>query len=210
MTKKEIKALEIFKELKLLFPDAHCELLHETPFQLAVAVLLSAQTTDAAVNKVTPALFEKYPTSKEMAKAGISDIEFYIHHLGLYRNKAKHIKALSEMLEEKYQGIVPSTMEELTQLPGIGRKSANVIMSVCFDIPSMAVDTHVNRISKRLGFNKEKDSVLVVEKTLTKLLPKEYWNEAHHLFIFFGRYLCTAKNPMCEKCTLVKYCTNKK
>lgn len=204
-TKKE-KALDIYEKLQEEFPDAHCELNHETPFQLAVAVLLSAQTTDVAVNKITPALFEKYPDPFAMSEASLSDIEFYIHHLGLYRNKAKNIKQMATMLVEKYNGVVPQTREELVELSGIGRKSANVILSVCFGIPSLAVDTHVERVTKRLGLCKEKDSVLQVEKTVTSLLPIELWNTAHHLFIFFGRYLCKAQRPECERCPCTMYC----
>ena len=205
MASKKEKALDIYEKLKEEFPDAHCELNHQTPFQLAVAVLLSAQTTDISVNKVTPALFEKYPDAFAMSEASLADIEFYIHHLGLYRNKAKSIKQMATMLVEKYDGIVPQTREELMELSGIGRKSANVILSVCFDIPSLAVDTHVERVTKRLGLCQESDSVLQVEKTITSLLPIELWNTAHHLFIFFGRYLCKAQRPECERCPCVMY-----
>lgn len=206
MASKKEKALDIYEKLKEEFPDAHCELNHETPFQLAVAVLLSAQTTDVAVNKVTPALFKKYPNPFTMSEASLTDIEFYIHHLGLYRNKARNIKQMATMLVEKYNGVVPQTREELMELSGIGRKSANVILSVCFNIPSLAVDTHVERVTKRLGLCKESDSVLQVEKTITSLLPIEYWNHAHHLLIFFGRYLCKAQRPECERCPCVMYC----
>lgn len=203
---KKAKALDIYEKLLILFPDAHCELNHENPFQLAVAVLLSAQTTDVAVNKVTPALFEKYPDAYAMSEAALADIEFYIHHLGLFHNKAKSIKAMSQMLVEQFDGIVPNTREELVTLSGIGRKSANVILSVCFGVPSFAVDTHVERVTKRLGLCHDKDSVLQVEKTITSLLPIETWNHAHHLFIFFGRYLCKAQRPECERCPFTMYC----
>lgn len=203
---KKAKAFDIYEKLELEFPEAHCELNHDSPFQLAVAVLLSAQTTDVSVNKVTPALFAKYPDAFAMSEASLADIEFYIHHLGLYHNKAKSIKEMATALVEQYDGIVPQTREELTKLSGIGRKSANVILSVCFDIPSFAVDTHVERVTKRLGLCKKEDSVLQVEKTVTSLLPIETWNKAHHLFIFFGRYLCKAQRPECERCPVTMYC----
>ncbi|MBR3694214.1 MAG: endonuclease III [Erysipelotrichales bacterium] len=206
MASRKEKALEIYHQLEILFPDAHCELDHTTPFQLAVAVLLSAQTTDVSVNKVTPALFAKYPDAFAMSQAEIGDIESYIRTLGLYRNKAKNIKEMSQRLVEVYHGEMPRTREELMTLAGIGRKSANVILSVCFDVPSLAVDTHVERVSKRLGLCPQKSTVLEVEKRVTSLLPIEYWNKAHHLLIFFGRYLCKAQRPMCDTCPLTHYC----
>ena len=188
---------EILDILEEMFPDAHCELEHRNAFELLVAVVLSAQTTDAAVKKVTPALFEAFKTPQAMAEGDIHDIEDKIRRIGLYRNKARSIQNLSRSLLESFNGVVPESMKELTSLAGVGRKTANVVRSVCFDIPSIAVDTHVERISKRLGLAKVQDSV-------------ERWNRAHHLFIFFGRYFCTARNPKCEECPFKEFCKKDK
>ena len=207
MKKSSDEILDILEEM---FPDAHCELNHESAFQLLIAVILSAQTTDVSVNKVTPALFEKYPDAYALAGAQLHEVEAIIRNIGLYRNKAKNIITCAQQLVEHYDGEVPSTMKELTALAGVGRKTANVVMSVAFDIAAIAVDTHVERISKRLGFAKEKDTVLEVEQKLKRKLKKERWNRAHHLFIFFGRYFCTAKNPNCRKCPFIDMCKEKK
>lgn len=201
-----MKIDEILSQLTEMFPDAHCELIHRSPFELAVAVVLSAQTTDVSVNKVTPGLFAKYPTPQALAEAPLEDIEHCIQRIGLYHNKAKSIQGLARGLMEHFDGVMPQTMEELTTLPGVGRKSANVIMSVCFNVPAIAVDTHVERISKRLGLAAPKDSVLEVEKKLMKKIPKSEWSHAHHLFIFFGRYFCRAKNPQCQDCPFTSFC----
>ena len=163
---------EILDILEEMFPDAHCELEHRNAFELLVAVVLSAQTTDAAVNKVTPALFEAFKTPQAMAEADIHDIEDKIRRIGLYRNKARSIQNLSRSLLESFNGVVPESMKELTSLAGVGRKTANVVRSVCFDIPSIAVDTHVERISKRLGLAKVQDSVEVVEQKLKRKLKR--------------------------------------
>lgn len=201
---------EILDILEVMYPNAHCELYHRNPFELLVAVVLSAQTTDNAVNKVTPALFEAFPTPQHMANAHIKDIEDKIKRIGLYRNKARSIQNLSRLLLEKYDGMVPSSMKQLTSLPGVGRKTANVVRSVCFDIPSIAVDTHVDRISKRLGLAKVADSVEVVEHKLKRKLNINRWNRAHHLFIFFGRYYCMARNPQCGSCPFREFCKKDK
>ena len=206
---KKISSDEILDQLEIMFPEAHCELIHESTFQLLIAVILSAQTTDASVNKVTPALFEKYPTANELARADLKDVENIIRNIGLYRNKAKNIIACAKELVENYDGEVPSNMKQLTSLSGVGRKTANVVMSVAFDIPAIAVDTHVERISKRLGFAKQQDSVLQVEVKLKRKLNRQRWNRAHHLFIFFGRYFCTAKNPKCSECPFIENCREK-
>lgn len=205
-----MNANEILDEIEKIFPNAKCELHHESPFQLLVAVVLSAQTTDESVNKVTPALFEAYPTSKEMARASVSDIEPYIRRIGLYRNKARSISALSKDLEAKFNGIVPSSYKDLMSLAGVGRKTANVVRSVAFDIPSFAVDTHVDRVSKRLGLAKPYDSVEKVEEKLKRKIDRNRWNQGHHDFIFFGRYLCTARHPQCQKCTFTSFCRKDK
>lgn len=203
---ENVNANEIVDEMEKLFPNAHCELKHESPFQLLIATILSAQTTDASVNKVTPALFQAYPTSKEMAKASIQEIEVYIQRIGLYRNKAKSIVACSKELECRFDGIVPYTHKDLESLPGVGRKTANVVRSVAFDIPSFAVDTHVQRVSKRLKLSKPNDSVEKVEAKLKRKIDRSRWNQAHHDFIFFGRYLCTARNPKCHQCPFISFC----
>lgn len=205
-----MNANEILDEIEKIFPHAQCELHHDTAFQLLVAVVLSAQTTDESVNKVTPALFQAYPTSKEMAKAEIRDIESYIHRIGLYRNKARSISRLSQDLEEKFDGHVPSSYKDLMSLAGVGRKTANVVRSVAFDIPSFAVDTHVERVSKRLGLAKPFDSVEKVEEKLKRKIDRSRWNQGHHDFIFFGRYLCTARQPQCERCPFVSFCKKEK
>lgn len=197
---------EILDQLTLMFPDAQCELNHQTPFQLLIAVILSAQTSDVSVNKVTPALFEKYGDPERLANAELSDIESLIHSIGLYRNKAKHIKACARQIHEQFRDEVPATMKQLLTLDGVGRKTANVVLSVAYDVPSVPVDTHVERISKRLGFAKQADSVEVVEQKLKRKIKQERWNRAHHLFIFFGRYHCTARSPQCEHCPFIGIC----
>lgn len=196
----------ILDELEIMFPNAECELVHKNAYELVVAVALSAQTTDISVNKITPKLFKSYPTPYDLASADIKEIENHIKSIGLYRNKAKNIKGLAQCLIDLYGGEVPKEMDELILLPGVGRKTANVIMSVCFNIPAIAVDTHVERVSKRLGLAFKNDSVLAVEKKLQKKIKKDRWNKAHHLFIFFGRYKCTARNPQCDGCPFYDFC----
>lgn len=197
------KILHVFNEM---FPNAECELNHRNEFELLVAVMLSAQSTDASVNKLTRNLFEKYKGPKEFAEVSIKDLESDLKQIGLYRNKAKSIKETSKILLERHSGAVPSTFEELISLRGVGRKTANVVLSVAYNIPAIPVDTHVERVSKRLGIAIESDSVLVVEQKLMKLIPKDRWNLSHHQFIFFGRYHCTARNPKCNKCPLESNC----
>lgn len=201
---------QILDEMEKIFPNAHCELNHETSFQLLVAVVLSAQTTDEAVNKVTPALFEAYPDVNSMASAEVADVESYIKRIGLYRNKAKNIVLLSNDLKNNFHGEVPSSYKELMSLSGVGRKTANVVRSVAFDIPSFAVDTHVDRVSKRLGLAKWNDSVEKVEQKLKRKIDRNRWNQGHHDFIFFGRYLCHARNPECYRCPFTEICKKEK
>ncbi len=207
---KKEKVDRILNYFEELFPDAHCELEHGNAFELVVAVMLSAQTTDQSVNKVTKTLFTKYKTVDDYANAPIEQLEDDIRRIGLYRNKAKNLKALATMVRDEYKGVVPSEHKLLTKLPGVGRKTANVVQSVAFDIPAFAVDTHVERISKRLGFAKKDDSVLIVERKVTKSIAKSKWNKAHHQFIFFGRYFCKATNPNCVECQLIDICKEKK
>jgi len=208
--KNKEKAEIIYNELYKLFPDAHCELNYRTGYELLIAVVLSAQTTDKSVNRVTVELFEKYPDSFALAIANQKDVERIISSIGLYRNKAKNIIALSQELSQRFNGKVPDTMDQLTSLPGVGRKSANVVMAELYDIPAIAVDTHVSRVSKRLKIATVKDDVFVIEQKLMKIFPRENWHLLHHLLIFFGRYHCTAKNPKCDSCPLQQFCRKDK
>jgi endonuclease-3 len=196
----------ILKAFDDLFPDAFCELNHKNHFELLVAVMLSAQTTDVSVNKVTPALFEKFPTPEAIVQAEVTEIEDMIKNIGLYKSKAKHLLAMSHKLIEQFSGKVPNTREELMELAGVGRKTANVVLSVAFQIPAFAVDTHVDRVSKRLGLASEIDHVMAVEQKVTAFFPIERWNRLHHQMIFFGRYHCTAKKPKCQTCPLFDLC----
>lgn len=200
---KTTKVLTYFEEL---FPDANCELNHENDFQLLAAVMLSAQTTDKKVNQVTGPLFEKYPTIEAISQASLLELQEQIKTIGLYRNKAKNLQAMAQALLEDFDGIVPSDQKLLESLPGVGHKTANVVRSVAFNIPAFAVDTHVERISKRLGFAKKDDSILTVEKKLCRSIPRQQWNKSHHQFIFFGRYFCKAINPNCKECKLYEMC----
>ncbi len=192
--------------LNQMFPDAKAELNYQNPFELLIAVVLSAQTTDKAVNKVTEKLFTAYPNAEALAQANLLDVENTIKTIGLYHNKAKNIIALSQALVEKHHGLVPQEREQLEALPGVGRKTTNVVISNAFGIPALAVDTHVARISVRLGLAKEKDSVLEIEKKLNRKIPKQHWLKVHHQMIFFGRYHCLAKNPKCNICPLFDDC----
>lgn len=194
------------EEMERMFPDAHCELVHSNPFELLIATLLSAQCTDVLVNKVTPGLFEKYKRPEDYLDVSIEELQNDIRSIGLFRNKAKNIQALSQMIITQFNGEVPPNRDLLTTLPGVGRKTANVVVSVAFDIPALAVDTHVERVTKRLGLCRWKDSVLQVEETIMKKTPKELWSKTHHQLIFFGRYHCKAQNPQCPVCPLLAVC----
>lgn len=200
------QARRILDTIGNMFPEARCELNHSNPFELTIAVLLSAQCTDQTVNRVTETLFQKYRTPQDYLNVPLSELEQDIRSIGLYRMKAKHIRELCQILLDEYDGQVPRTFEELVKLPGVGRKTANVIVSNAFGVPAIAVDTHVERVSKRLGFAKENDSVLEVEKKLMKLVPREEWTLTHHRLIFFGRYHCKAQRPACENCPLLDIC----
>lgn len=189
-----------------MFPDAHCELKHSNAFELTVAVLLSAQCTDETVNKVTVDLFQKYKTPEDYIAVPLEELEQDIRRIGLYRNKAKHIQNMCRILIEQYDGEVPSEHDRLVQLPGVGRKTANVVVSNAFGVPAIAVDTHVERVSKRLGLAGWKDSVLEVEKKLMKRVPMDEWTITHHRLIFFGRYHCKAQSPKCQVCPLLDVC----
>jgi endonuclease III len=189
-----------------MFPDAHCELNHSNPFELVIAVALSAQCTDALVNKVTKNLFQKYKTPEDYLAVSLEELQNDIRSIGLFRNKAKNIQKLCQIVIDEYDGVIPNDRDELTKLPGVGRKTANVVVSVAYGVPAIAVDTHVERVSKRLAFCRWKDSVLEVEKTLMRKIPREEWSVTHHRLIFFGRYHCKAQNPQCEICPLLDLC----
>ena len=189
-------------------PVAESELNFTNPFELLVAVVLSAQCTDKRVNQVTPALFEAYPTAEAMSKASLDDILRYISSVSYPNNKAKHLLGLSVGLVEKFGGVVPQTQEELETLPGVGRKTANVVMAVAFNKPAMPVDTHVFRVSHRLGLvPKTATTPLAVEKKLVKNIPYEQLGLAHHWLLLHGRYVCKALKPDCENCALKIYCS---
>lgn len=199
-------AIEIIELMKKAYPGATCSLDFETPFQMVIAVMLSAQCTDERVNKTTPELFAKYPTAELMAAADIKDLEKIIHPCGFYKNKAKNMKACSQKLIQEFNGVVPKTMEELQSLPGVGRKSANVVMLEAFHNPQgIAVDTHAKRISNRIGFSKETEPEKI-EKDLLKVFPKEYYYDVNHLFVWHGRKTCDARKPNCENCCVKEYC----
>jgi len=206
MSRKERyqKVIEFFsKEM----PVAETELVYENPFQLLVAVVLSAQCTDKRVNLTTPALFEKFPDATAFSKATFEDVFALIKSISYPNNKARHLIGLGKMLVEQYSGDLPATVDELQKLPGVGRKTANVIASVVYQQPTMAVDTHVFRVSKRIGLaNTHSKTPLQVELTLYKYLPKEIIPKAHHWLILHGRYVCTARSPKCEACGIADVC----
>lgn len=196
----------ILETMEAMFPDAHCELNHSNAFELTVAVLLSAQCTDETVNKVTADLFQKYRSPADYLAVPLEELEQDIRRIGLYRNKAKHIQNMCRILIEQYGGDVPQEHDQLVTLPGVGRKTANVVVSNAFGVPAIAVDTHVERVSKRLALAGWDDSVLEVEKKLMKRVPRDEWTLTHHRFIFFGRYHCKAQNPACHICPLLDIC----
>jgi endonuclease-3 len=203
---KRTYALEVFSRLKRAHPDAHCELDHQTPLQLLIATILSAQCTDKRVNMVTPLLFQTFPTAAALAKAPQEKLEEMIKSTGFFRNKAKSLIGLGKALVERHNGEVPNTMAELVQLPGVGRKTANVILGNAFrKNEGVVVDTHVGRLSLRLGFTREKDPVKV-EQELMALLPQEDWALLAHVLIFHGRRVCFARSPHCEICVLSEIC----
>ncbi|MBK3496755.1 endonuclease III [Viridibacillus sp. YIM B01967] len=194
------------EEMEKMFPDAHCELVHENPFELTIATLLSAQCTDVLVNKVTAILFQKYKTPEDYLAVPLEELEQDIRSIGLFRSKAKNIQKLCHILLEEFNGEIPANREFLVTLPGVGRKTANVVLSVAFDVPALAVDTHVERVTKRLGLCRWKDNVMQVEETVMKKTPIEKWSKTHHQLIFFGRYHCKAQNPQCQVCPLFDVC----
>lgn len=186
-----------------------CELDFKNNYQLLCAVMLSAQTTDKSVNLVTPELFLKYPSFVELAKANIVDISNIIKRLGLVTKKSENLIGIAKTIIEKFDGNIPNTLSELTTLPGVGRKTASVVLALGFNIPEFPVDTHVSRVAKRLSMAKESDDVLEIEEKLRRNIKKEMWIDSHHLMLLFGRYHCTSKNPKCEECYLKAYCKYK-
>lgn len=196
----------IISHLNNLYPFAKCELNHRNDFELLIAVILSAQTTDERVNSVTPLLFKKYKDAKALSKANIKDVEEIIKPLGLYKNKALNIIEASKQLVNDYDGNIPFDREALESLKGVGRKTCNIILNNCFDYPAFAVDTHVSRVSKRLGIADKDDDVLKIEEKLMAYFPDKYWGKLHHQFIFFGRYKCKAIKPDCLDCPFKKFC----
>ncbi len=202
MNAKNKKIIEL---LMAEYPDAKCELENENPFQLLVATILSAQTTDKKVNEVTKDLFKEYPTLDEFLLLTQGELENRIKQIGLYRNKAKHIYTMCRQLKEEFNGEVPNTMDGITSLAGAGRKTANVVLSNAFGVPSIAVDTHVFRVSNRIGLANA-DNVLDTELQLQKAISKKLWSLAHHLIIFHGRRCCYARNPNCGECVIKDYC----
>ncbi len=196
----------ILNTIEEMFPNAKTELDYKNVFELCIAVILSAQTTDLAVNKLTPKLFEQYPDAKSLARANQKDVEKVLRTIGLYRNKAKNIIEFANQIVNDFDNQVPNTKDQLITLAGVGTKTANVILSEYFKIPAIAVDTHVERVTKRLKIVRENYSVLQTEKRLERALPKERWSQAHHSFILFGRYHCMARNPKCDVCPLTADC----
>ena len=196
---------ETMELLERMHPEAACALDFGTRFQLLSAVMLSAQTTDVSVNKVTPALFAKYPTPEAMAEADPADVQEMIRTIGLYKNKSKNIVALSKMLVSEFGGEVPGDFDDLVRLPGVGRKTANVVLAEGFGQARIAVDPHVFRVSNRIGLTCAKDPE-GVEKGLMNRLPEEMWSRAHHLLIFHGRKTCHARKPDCDSCALTDIC----
>ncbi|HNR14249.1 MAG TPA: endonuclease III [Thermodesulfobacteriota bacterium] len=199
------KVKRIMPLLKKMHPHARCELDFTTPLQLLVATILSAQCTDKRVNEVTKSLFRKYPTARDYAETALGELEEDIRSTGFFRNKAKAIQECGRMIVARFHGSVPSTLEELITLPGIGRKSANVILGNAFGVPGITVDTHVFRVSRRLGLSQGKDAIRV-ESDLMEIVPQPLWTEFSHLLVFHGRYLCTARKPLCAQCLLTKEC----
>ncbi len=205
-TKKEI--INIIKTLKEYYPDAKCSLNFKTPFELVIAVMLSAQCTDERVNKTTPSLFKLYDTPEKLSKIDIKELEKIIYPCGFYKNKSKNIIECCKRLVSVYNSKVPENMEDLITLAGIGRKSANVIMLDAFNTPQgIAVDTHAKRLSNRIGLSKESEP-LKVEQDLLKQFPKEYLKDINHLFVYHGRNICTSRNPKCYECPISKYCNH--
>lgn len=202
----KVRLKKIMAIIADMFPEAKGELEWEKPYQLLIAVILSAQTTDKAVNKVTPFLWAKYPNLEDLASANLVDVELILKSIGLYKTKSRNIIKTAQILVDNYNGQVPKTHKELETLPGVGRKTANVVLGEVYAIPGIAVDTHVSRVAKRLNISSQDADVKEIEADLMQKIPKKDWVISHHRLIFFGRYHCLAKNPKCEVCPLQSYC----
>ena len=205
IAEKSSRAEELAARLARAYPEVECPLVHENAFQLLAAVILSAQCTDAAVNKVTPALFRRFPTPLALSHAALTEIESIIRTLGLFRAKAKSLKRCAEQLVQEFGAVVPSTMEDLTRLAGVGRKTANVMLGHAFDTPGIAVDTHCKRLANRLGLTRQQDPVKI-EKDLARILPPAEWTGFSHRLIIHGRRVCNARTPACARCELASLC----
>lgn len=208
LAEKTARAKAIVAGLATLYADVECPLTHHNNFELLIAVILSARCTDAAVNKVTPALFNRYPNAAALAQASVADIESCIRTLGLFRAKAKSLKRCAQQLVDEFNGVVPSSMEELTRLAGVGRKTANVIRGQAFAIPGIAVDTHCKRLSRRLGLTREENPVKI-EKDLAQIVAPADWTNFSHWLIIHGRRVCFARKPACAACPLSEHCPSK-
>jgi endonuclease-3 len=202
---KRKRVLKVIKGLRKAHPNARCALYFRNPLELMIATILSAQCTDKRVNIVTPPLFERFSSASAFAKADVKEIEEYVKTTGFYRNKAKNILEACKIIVEKYSGEVPAHLEDLVKLPGVGRKTANVVLGNAFDIPGLTVDTHMIRLNHRLGLTKEKDPVKI-EFDLMKIVPKEEWTWYSHLIIHHGRSRCLARKADCESCEIATYC----
>lgn len=203
---KKEQAIQIIEKLKQTYPDAKCSLDFTTPFELLIAVILSAQCTDDRVNKTTPDLFKSYSKPEEFANIDLNLLEDFIHPCGFYKNKAKNIKATSQIIVDNYNGEVPKSMEELMSLPGVGRKTANVVMLEAFESPQgVAVDTHCKRLANRIGFSKQKEPEKI-EQDLLKLFPEKYYKDLNHVLIWHGRNICISRNPKCSSCPICNEC----
>jgi endonuclease-3 len=205
MKDNRLRCDKIRKKLKAVYPGVKTQLDHASPFQLLCATILSAQCTDRQVNQTTPALFAAYPTAEAMARAPLSHLERLIHATGFFRNKAKNLSACAKALMERHQGGVPNTLDALVALPGVGRKTANVVLGGAFGIPGMVVDTHVARISQRLGLTGHKDPVRI-ERDLMAVVPKRDWSDFSLRLVYFGREYCTARAPRCPACPVRRWC----
>ena len=201
---------KIWDYLDKLFPNPKCELNYEHDYELLIAVMLSAQTTDKRVNKVTSVLFKKYPGIKELSEAPIDDIENIIREIGTYKRKSMYVHEITKKLRDDGYDYVPNDRDYIEKLPGVGHKSANVFLANIYNEPTIAVDTHVARVSRRLGVACDQDNVKVIEKKLEKVIPKDKWGRTHHQLVLFGRYYCKAVSPLCEDCELNEICKYKK
>ncbi|MBR4377697.1 MAG: endonuclease III [Bacilli bacterium] len=203
-----IKPELLFSYLDEKYPNAHCELVYSKDYEFLIAVMLSAQTTDKSVNQATAILFKKYKTVEELANADLGDVEFIIRHLGMYQVKAKNVIKIAQILVKQYGGKVPNDPEALIAMPGVGNKTKNCVLGELFNVPLLAVDTHMQRVAKRLGIADEKDSVEKIEQKYMSIIPAERVVKTNHQIIWFGRYFCKALSPECANCKLKEFCKN--